>query len=368
MRIFGWSNAAGGVHHYRIREPLRSLSLRGHFTKSLPAVTAELFETWDVVLVRGLHHPQNSLLWRWAAEMGKPALRVYDLDDDIWAWNSGSEEDRYWTDQRRLEAELNIQAADLVTTPSDSLAGILAELNPRVAVLPNTIPERLLQLIPEHHEGFVIGWQGARQHVRDLQTIYAPILRFMLRHSDVQFHVWGPHGTLDFPDALASRIVTYPWINSVWGHYYRLNMDVGLAPLNEDTFNATKSDIRIREYAALGIPFIASRSNAYARTAEAARGILVETETEWEEALEELYCNSNKRAWMTEQGRLRARLWTTENNGVEWERAYERANYARNLRAAAANYPSAPTIQSPIIASNGDGDRAIENVITPDVF
>jgi glycosyltransferase involved in cell wall biosynthesis len=366
LRVFGWSNAAGGVHHYRIREPLRSLALRGHFTKSLPAVTAELFETWDVVLVRGLHHPQNSLLWRWAAQTGKPALRVYDLDDDIWAWHEGSTEDRYWTEERRLNAELNIQAADLVTTPSDGLAQILSELNARVAVLPNTIPEKLLQVLPERREGFIIGWQGAQQHVKDLQEIYTPVLRFMLRHSDVQFHVWGPQGIHEeFP--LANRVVAHPWINSVWGHYFRLNMDVGLAPLNRDTFNATKSDIRIREYAALGIPFIASRSDAYTRTAEAARGMVVESAEEWEEALEELYRNANLRAWMTEQGRLRARLWTTENNGVEWERVYERAINARNLRTA-AGYPSAPIVQSPLVNRNGDGDRTIENVISPDVL
>ena len=358
-RIFGWSNAAGGVHHYRIREPLRGLSLRGHETKSLPVVTAETFETWDVVLVRALHNPKNSFLWRWAAQTGKPALRVYDLDDDIWAWRPGSQEDNYWNDQRRLEAELNIQCADLVTTPTHNLAEVLAELNPRVAVLPNTIPAKLLTLFPERRQKFVIGWQGAQQHVRDLQLIYDPVLRFMLRHPDTEFHVWGPQGIEeDFP--LAGRIVAHPWINSVWGHYFRLSMDVGLAPIDPtDRFNETKSDIKIREYAALGIPYIASSSNAYSSTAYSTRGLVAASADEWEDALELLYRDANMRSWISEQGRARARLWTTEENGIEWERAYERAKHARNLRSST----ELPALESPIPSRNGDS-RAVQDIRT----
>jgi hypothetical protein len=363
VRVFGWSNAVGGVHHYRIREPLRGLALRGHETRSLPVATAETFETNDIVLVRGLHNPRNSALWRWAAESGQPALRVYDLDDDIWAWNPSTQEAQYWDDERRLQAELNIQAADLVTTPTHVLAEVLVDLNPRVAVLPNTIPERLLRLLPPRNDRFIVGWQGAQQHIADLQLIYNPVLRFMLRHSDVELHLWGPQGfELDIPGTLADRIVCYPWTQSVWQHYMRLNMDVGLAPIDVgDRFNETKSDIKLREYAALGIPFIASRSLAYTNTALAARGMVADTEAEWEEALEELYRNTNLRHWMSEQGRLRARLWTTEENGIEWERAYERAGATKRLR----NSATAPRISESIISTvNRNGDRAIARVNT----
>lgn len=360
MRIYGWSNAQGGVHHYRIREPLRGLALRGHETRSLPVATAEVFEQWDIVLVRGLHHPKNSLLWRWAAETSRPALRVYDLDDDIWAWEPGSKEDQYWTDERRMNAEINIQCADLVTTPTTALADVLSELNPRVAVLPNTIPAKLLQMFPNHGERFIVGWQGAQQHVRDLHLIYDAVLRFMLRHPEVEFHLWGPEQLEQYLPALANRIICHPWIQSVWGHYSRLSMDVGLAPIDlSNRFNETKSDIKLREYAGLGIPFIASRSNAYTSTTLASRGYVADSPGEWEEALEELYRNRPLRHRISEQARLRARLWTTEENGIEWERAYERAIYARNLRNPSVE--SSPLSSSLIVASR-EGDRPIENV------
>lgn len=364
MKIFGWSNAVGGVHHYRIREPLRGLARLGHETKTLPAATADIFEQWDIVLVRGLHHPQNSLLWRWAAQIGKPALRVYDLDDDIWGWNPGSKEYDYWTDDRRESVEMNIICADLVTTPTDPLAAVLIQLNPNVVVLPNTIPERLLHWLPPKRDRFVVGWQGAEQHVKDLQVIYTSVLRFMLRHSEVDFHVWGPHGIMDFPDALAGRIFVHPWTTRVWDHYTRLSMDIGLAPLDTgDRFNETKSDIRLREYAALGIPFIASRSVAYSGTTLAARGILAEDGSQWEGALERLFADSNTRAFIAEQGRHRARLWTTEANAIEWERAYVRAGKARDHRNAAAGNGQANLQYRP--AYYVDGERQyVHNVDT----
>lgn len=362
MKIFGWSNAVGGVHHYRIREPLRGLSLRGHETKSLPAAVLEVFEEYSVVLVRGLHHPKNSMLWRWAAERNLPALRVYDLDDDIWGWNPGSKEDEYWTDDRRESAEINIQCADLVTTPTHALAEVLQGLNPNVDVLPNTIPGALLRWLPEKHDRFIIGWQGAQQHVRDLQLIYSPVLRFMLKHPDVEFHVWGPNRIMDFPDALTPRIIVHPWTSRVWDHYARLQMDIGLAPIDvRDKFNETKSDIRLREYAALGFPFIASKAPAYEATALAARGMVADKEEEWEAALEELYRNANLRTWMAEQGRHRARLWTTESNAVDWERSYGRAIARKHARNGNANTESPQGIYT-----TKDGDKYIRNVNAPD--
>jgi hypothetical protein len=341
MRILGWSNAQGGIHHYRIREPLRGLSLLGHETKSTPAVVAEAFEHYDVVIVRALHNPHNSQAWRWAAKQERRALLVYDLDDDIWAWNPSTDTFRYWGDEQRWNAELNIQCADLVTTTTSRLADVLAELNPRVAILPNCIPEKLLSFLPNHREKFIVGWQGALQHVRDLQLVYNPLFRFMLRHSDVEFHLWGPQSFVDLPKGLAERVVCHPWQQSVWQYYFSLSMDVGLAPLDTlDRFNETKSDIRLREYAALGIPFIASRGVTYHQAATETRNFLATSEREWEDCLELLYQDQAMRSRLSASGRNQARYWTTEWNARRWEVTYERARAAASLRASAGTSTS----------------------------
>jgi len=145
----------------------------------------------------------------------------------------------------------------------------------------------------------------------------------MLRHSDVELHLWGPGNFADLPRGLAERVKCFPWIESTWQHYYRLNMDVGLAPLDHfDLFNYTKSDIRLREYSALGIPFIASNVPAYRETAIEAGGYLASDENDWEECLENLYCYSSLRADLSSKGRAIATRWTTESNAHRWESAY----------------------------------------------
>jgi glycosyltransferase involved in cell wall biosynthesis len=323
MRVFGLSDGRGGVHHYRIREPLRGLQKLGHETATAPNLGD--FGVPDVLLVRAMHGKEDSFFWRQLK--GKGVLLVYDLDDDIWAWHPSTESYHLWNDERRLQAELNIQTADLVTTPSEELAKILKQLNKNVVVLPNTIPYRLTTL-PSYHVSprFIIGWQGADQHIPDLDIIYNPVLKFMMKHTDVEFHLWGPRSFIELPKGITERVVCHPWQSSVWAYYYSLGMDVGLAPLKPELhFNVTKSDVRVREYGALGIPCIASDGPAYAKSVISGyNGFIARHEGDWTEALETLYQYAGERARMGARARHRAeKHWTTEGNAALRERAYE---------------------------------------------
>jgi glycosyltransferase involved in cell wall biosynthesis len=308
----------------------------GHYTQYSSVITGEVFEQFDVVIVRGLHHPINSQVWRWASNLRDRALLVYDMDDDIWAWNPAYEASHYWNDERRYNAELNIQHADLVTTPTTALADILCQLNPRVAVIPNTIPATLLNMRQDNRGRFVVGWQGGDQHATDLQQIYPPVFQFLLRYRDVAFHVWGGAQTYnDLPAGIVERIVHHPWQQSVWQYYFSLSMDVGLAPLDmAETFNLTKSDIRLREYAGLGIPFIASMGPTYGQTALASGGLLAADMNDWREYLTLLYNDRKLREQLSIAGRKAARRWTTEANASALEARYVRASHAARTSGA----------------------------------
>lgn len=322
MKVYGWDTGNGGVFHYRIREPLRGLRTRGHETFISVALTPEL-KTSDVLLVRALNDEWNSRAWLGLAEIGE-LLLVYDLDDDIWAWHPESSEARYWSDKRRLQAEINIQIADLVTTPSHQFAKILRQLNPNVVVLPNTFPRWLTKINPPFaRRPFVIGWEGAAQHLDDLKLIYVPVFRFMLKHSDVHLWLWGPERFTELPKGLRERVKCFPWQKDVPSYYRSLDMDIALAPLTDDPFNQTKSAIRVQEHSALGHPVIASPSPAYRDyLLPGQNGVYAGSEGVWEECLEELYGNEKLRRQMSNAGRRIAKAWTTEHNAPIRERVF----------------------------------------------
>ncbi len=344
MKVFGWSDGHGGVFHYRIKEPLRGLRLLGHQVQTGSALQLKLADVYDTILVRALHNPHESRGWLALAQQGRHLL-VYDLDDDVWAWHPTDQSAQYWNEQRRLHAEINIQVADLVTTPSPRLGRLLSQLNPNVAVLPNTVPRWLTSMTRPRRDRFVIGWEGAHQHVHDLELIYRPVFRFMVNHPDVEFHLWGPerHTWLPsimqwLPPGLAGRIRCHGWQADVPSYYRSLSMDVCLAPLEATPFNETKSAIRIQEHSALGIPVLASPSPAHdGYLVDGVNGYLASSPSAWEKALEAVYRNPTLGEQLGQNGRRLAKAWTTEEQATVRQRILEEAHDERSRTRAGAN-------------------------------
>lgn len=326
MRVFGWSTGKGGVHWYRIREPLRGLKTRGHAVHAEQVLfSGQSLNQWDVLLAHGVADPKNSYGWQRLAELGRHQL-IYDIDDDHWNWHPDTEQYRFWTPDRLASVEENIIVADVVTTPSRKFAEYLMQLNRNVIVRPNTIPKWLTNIhLPRSNRPFVIGWEGAPHHIDDMKLVWAPLMRFLTRHSDVRFHAWGPTHFDDLPLGLRDRVQCFPWQKSVPDYYRSLDMDVCIAPLDNTAFNETKSAIRVQEHSALGIPIIASPGPAYeGYLRHQENGLFARNESEWEMFLEQLYEDMDSRVKLGREGRRMSLDWTTEANAVYWESLLEK--------------------------------------------
>jgi glycosyltransferase involved in cell wall biosynthesis len=111
------------------------------------------------------------------------------------------------------------------------------------------------------------------------------------------------------------------WIESVPDLYKAIDFHIGLAPLRPHVFNQSKSHIKALEYAALGIPCIASDTGPYPdfiRHGET--GFLVKQPHEWAKYLRELL-DPALRADMSAKARSLASEHTIENNVHLWEAA-----------------------------------------------
>jgi hypothetical protein len=103
-----------------------------------------------------------------------------------------------------------------------------------------------------------VGWAGAQQHTGDLELIFDVVKE---TSDEIQwvffglcFEEWLPYGVeahdpVDFdlyPTTLAG-----------------LNLDLAVAPLAHNRFNQCKSDLKLLEYGALGIPVVCTDIDPY---------------------------------------------------------------------------------------------------------
>lgn len=129
--------------------------------------------------------------------------------------------------------------ADIVTVTTPALATRYAP-HGRVAMLPNCVPRRLLD-IPRSSDGHTIGWAGwTITHPGDLRVTHGGV-SLALDHNDARFlkvgeqdDAWKDLGLHHPPEA------TGPLWN-LDGYYEALaRLDVGIAPLIDTQFNAAK--------------------------------------------------------------------------------------------------------------------------------
>jgi glycosyltransferase involved in cell wall biosynthesis len=99
-------------------------------------------------------------------------------------------------------------------------------------------------------------------------------------------------------------------------------VDIGLAPLEDTSFNRGKSGIKFLEYTAIGAASVCSRVPAYVDSVHEGEGLLVGSE-EWEEALIRLVTDGALRRQLAGVAREGVRRrWLLSNRAAEWTDVY----------------------------------------------
>jgi glycosyltransferase involved in cell wall biosynthesis len=100
--------------------------------------------------------------------------------------------------------------------------------------------------------------------------------------------------------------------------------DVGLAPLLDTAFNRSRSNVKLKEYAAAGAAWLASPVGPYVDMGEREGGRLVD-DGAWFEAIEALALDGGLRSQLVLRGREWARRQTIAHGGRQWEAAFRSA-------------------------------------------
>lgn len=328
MRIFGWTGGEDGCAFYRVEMPLRMMPGRGHH--------AEWDTIWDLtakepntLIGQRVSSPSTAKLWLAGCRSGMYRT-IYEIDDDVWSIPETSAAYAGWPPEHQRLAEACIAAADAVTTTTPALAAILGELNPNVHVIPNTIPESLLRANRHRHRGINIAWGGSPTHADDWEPYIAAISEMIEPRSGRYYSGESCYLVITGKNYLGEgkHILVRPWQKRVPGWWGSLaDIDIGLAPLVDNKFNQSKSFIKILEYAAWGIPFIASNVGPYRLAGMGNNGVIgffVDTPAQWRDCLWQLISNKHLRATMGAAARQWAQQYTIERWADVWERAYFR--------------------------------------------
>jgi hypothetical protein len=220
--------------------------------------------------------------------------------------------------------------ASLVTATTPALIERYAP-HGRGRVLPNFLAPHYYGI--DHDDSRIIGWPAALPSHPNDPAVVGPAVARLVSEGE-RFHVTStspgvgrafgmtddsnvemlrtPVDLLDWPRALAERI------------------GVGIAPLADTKFNASKSWLKPLELSAVGIPWIGSPSVEYRRLNDAGCGMIAKSPQDWYKMIRFILRNDEFRREESEKCRAVARELSIERHAWLWWEAWQDAiAYAR---------------------------------------
>lgn len=331
--------AANSMYRAVAIEELRS---RGHEVRVVASDRARAAELRDCDVVH-VYRDHDERTRQLATTLRTEGVAItWDNDDDYSAGPEGTRGAirRGGIHAQRFLSEMSrmMQLADVVTTTSPLLAEDYRTRGAeRVEVVENYLPACYRAPEPARREDVVVGWVAGNEHLYDLRHlgIAETLQRLLGEHERMRVVSIGLD--LRFADE------RYRYIPRV--QYGDLagcvaGFDVGIAPLADIRFNRARSNVKLKEYAGAGVPWLASPIGPYRGLGEKQGGRLV-ADDGWDDALRRLVAGARERRKLGKRAAKWARGQTVARNLDRWERALAGAVEAaragrRPGRAAAA--------------------------------
>ena len=340
MRIAFLARPESGNGFYRGIGPMRALAERGHRVRPLPVeddMPQPVGSLQDVDVLH-IHRYCEDSAWRIAREAkAQGAAVVWDQDDNQAATPRGVAYDRVWNGfegERRLTRMRRLwRLVDLVTTPSRALAEQLErEGAPTARVIENFVPDAFLAPDRRPHPRVTIGWTAGLEHAADVQRLpIAQVLQRLLdERDDVNVISLGLRLGLR-----GDRYFHIPYVPVRALTRQLAEFDVGIAPLSDIEFNRSRSNVKLKEYAAAGVPWLASPIGPYAGMGEREGGRLV-PDDRWHEELTRMIEKPKDRRKLAKRGAKWVARQTLSHNVGVWEDALAAAIERSRATAAVA--------------------------------
>jgi len=320
----------GGCGFYRCSQPATFLRARGMMNAivDFKNTTREHILQADIVVFQEVGSSISADAMNFAIKNKKPV--VVETDDFLHkvsphnkgghgAWNPAT------LYIHRFVQQMTKSNAVTVSTPQ--LARELFPYNDNIYILPNFLNEDkwTLQQIKKNDDLIRIGWAGGNAHADDLKMIFKVIEKIIREYKGkVKFETMGMvkaelQGVFDnleeFHEVCPKcnyQGESITWMGETLDNYPIVlashGWDIALAPVINESFGNCKSDLKLKEYSAIGFPIVASDVVPYREAMEDGCDVLLAKNfDEWYNNIKELVENPERR----EKMRKHNKLWIT---------------------------------------------------------
>lgn len=266
-RILAHPADLSGCGHYRLVQPFKVLEdaglLEGAMSTSLlPLTELERFQPDVILLQRQVGDERLAAMRRMKAFSS--AFKVYELDDYLPNLPLKNAHRQHMPKDILRSLRQGFACVDRFVVSTDMLAEAFAGTHEQIRVIRNMLPTHWWGDLKSQRRTSArprVGWAGGAGHTGDLEMII-DVVKELAGEVDWVFFGMCPeairplvkefHAGVDinrYPQALAA-----------------LNLDLALAPVEQNLFNECKSNLRLLEYGACGFPVISSDVRCYQGT------------------------------------------------------------------------------------------------------
>ncbi|MCL2895335.1 glycosyltransferase [Brenneria tiliae] len=253
-----------GCGHYRVMKPFHALKEAGLIDGKLSNVYLNLPTMTryapDVLI---LQRQTSAYFHDWIARLNRftQTFKVYELDDYLPNVPLKSvHRAKIPKDVVRLMRK-SLGFMDRFVVSTAPLAEAFADLHPNIRVVENRLPPQWWENVQgARRQGKKprVGWGGGSSHTGDLELI-TDIVRDLADEVEWVFFGMCPEKLRPYMHEFhrGVEIDLYP------AKLASLNLDLALAPLEDNLFNRCKSNLRLLEYGACGFPVICTDLDPY---------------------------------------------------------------------------------------------------------
>ena len=265
--------------------PVSSLALH-HFETCLKVADPWVFQL--------TYHDDILALFELLKQVHPKKKLVTECDDwlfDVPPYNVASNPYRPNSEKEQIAwDQFNLSDAIIVST--SFLKENLGEQFPgkKIHIVPNSIDfDRWDNAVPDgglepKKEGLVrIGYSGCANHSGDMEIVKPVLLALLDEYPNLEVIIAQDMGA--FSDITHPRfkvlkrwanIIDYPAMVKGW------DLDIGIAPLRDNSFNRAKSNLRWLEYSAMGVPTVASAVRPFVESiVPGIDGVLCRSKQDW---------------------------------------------------------------------------------------